>query len=63
MLIILHETNPETFWLTHVLRSFVVMCAVQYKATDFVAPGPGKYEIVYTPKNKNLPVSYFLLYG
>ena len=45
-----------------ILSSFVVMCAVQYKATDFVAPGPGKYEIVYTPKNKNLPVSYFL-YG
>lgn len=23
----------------------------QYKATDFVVPGPGKFEIVYTPEN------------
>ena len=24
---------------------------LQYKATDFVAPGEGKLELVYTPKN------------
>jgi len=23
----------------------------QYRATDFVAPGPGSFEMVYTPKN------------
>jgi len=23
----------------------------QYRATDFVVPGPGKFEVVYTPKN------------
>lgn len=29
----------------------------QYKATDFVVPGPGKVEMIYTPTN-GVPVKY-----
>ena len=37
-------------------------CYFQYKATDFVAEGPGKFEIVYTTKDgkeTRLPVFEF----
>jgi len=30
----------------------------QYRATDFVVPGPGKFEIVYTPANGGEKVTY-----
>lgn len=33
------------------------LCAPQYKATDFVVPGPGKVEMIYTPTNGE-PVKY-----
>lgn len=36
------------------------MCASpQYKATDFVVPGPGKVEMTYTPTNGE-PVKYVI---
>lgn len=34
--------------------------ADQYKATDFVVPGPGKVEIVYTPADGSKPVKYLV---
>ncbi|KAK2566320.1 Isocitrate dehydrogenase [NADP] cytoplasmic [Acropora cervicornis] len=34
--------------------------ADQYKATDFVVPGPGKVEIVYTPADGSEPVKYLV---
>ncbi|XP_016403062.1 isocitrate dehydrogenase [NADP] cytoplasmic-like, partial [Sinocyclocheilus rhinocerous] len=30
----------------------------QYKATDFVVPGPGKVEMTYTPKNGGEPLKF-----
>ncbi|XP_076857580.1 isocitrate dehydrogenase [NADP] cytoplasmic isoform X2 [Brachyhypopomus gauderio] len=30
----------------------------QYKATDFVVPGPGRVEITYTPKDGETPLKY-----
>lgn len=30
----------------------------QYKATDFVVPGPGKLEMTYTPAGGGAPVKY-----
>lgn len=30
----------------------------QYKATDFVAPGPGKFEIVFTPEDGSEKITY-----
>ncbi|KFM80125.1 Isocitrate dehydrogenase [NADP] cytoplasmic, partial [Stegodyphus mimosarum] len=30
----------------------------QYRATDFVVPGPGKVEVTYTPADGSAPVSY-----
>lgn len=35
------------------------MCSQQYKATDFVVPGPGKVEMTYTPTNGE-PVKYVI---
>uniref|UniRef100_A0A671YIS4 isocitrate dehydrogenase (NADP(+)) n=1 Tax=Sparus aurata TaxID=8175 RepID=A0A671YIS4_SPAAU len=35
------------------------MCSQQYKATDFVVPGPGKVEMTYTPTNGK-PVKYVI---
>jgi len=32
--------------------------ADQYKSTDFVVPGPGTFEIIYTPANGGKPVTY-----
>nr|XP_020636424.1 isocitrate dehydrogenase [NADP] cytoplasmic [Pogona vitticeps] len=32
----------------------------QYRATDFVVPGPGKVEMTYTPKNGGKPVTYLV---
>lgn len=29
----------------------------QYKSTDFIAPGPGKLQLVYTPKDGGQPVT------
>ena len=34
-------------------------CSPQYKATDFVVPGPGKLEMTYTPTNGE-PVKYVI---
>jgi len=31
---------------------------LQYKATDFVVPGPGKVEMTYTPKNGGEPLKF-----
>ena len=31
------------------------MCREQYRATDFVAPGPGKLQLVYTPQDGGEP--------
>lgn len=30
----------------------------QYRATDFVVPGPGKLEIKFTPENGGAPIEY-----
>ncbi len=30
----------------------------QYRATDFVVPGPGKLEMTFTPANGGPPVKY-----
>ncbi len=38
---------------------FLSMCSPQYKATDFVVPGPGKVEMTYTPTN-GAPVKYVI---
>lgn len=35
------------------------MFLLQYKATDFVVPGPGKVEMTYTPTN-GVPVKYLI---
>ncbi|XP_074856855.1 isocitrate dehydrogenase [NADP] cytoplasmic [Carettochelys insculpta] len=32
----------------------------QYRATDFVVPGPGKVEMIYTPKDGSKPVTYLI---
>ncbi|XP_033026218.1 isocitrate dehydrogenase [NADP] cytoplasmic [Lacerta agilis] len=32
----------------------------QYRATDFVVPGPGKVEMTYTPKNGGKPITYLV---
>ncbi len=46
---------------------FVCVCIVppcrhafgdQYKATDFVVPGPGRLEMTYTPADGGKPVKY-----
>lgn len=29
----------------------------QYRSTDYVVPGPGKLQLVYTPKDGSKPVS------
>jgi len=29
----------------------------QYRSTDFVAPGPGKLQLVYTPKDGSVPTT------
>ena len=29
----------------------------QYRSTDFVAPGPGKLQLVYTPKDGSAPTT------
>lgn len=34
--------------------------ADQYKATDFVVPGPGKVEMMYTPSDGSEPVKYLV---
>ena len=35
------------------------LCFRQYKATDFVVPGPGNLQITFTPKDKSQePISY-----
>ena len=31
---------------------------LQYKATDFVVPGPGKVELVYTPSGGGKPETF-----
>ena len=35
----------------------LIICAwrIQYRATDFVAPGPGKLQLVYTPEGGSKP--------
>ena len=30
---------------------------MQYRSTDFVAPGPGKLQLVYTPANGSEPTT------
>lgn len=30
---------------------------LQYRSTDFVAPGPGKLQLVYTPKDGSAPTT------
>jgi len=30
----------------------------QYRATDFVTPGPGKFQIVFTPEDGSKPITY-----
>lgn len=37
----------------------LVVCRPQYKATDFVVPGPGTVEMTYTPANGE-PVKYVI---
>ncbi|MGH0135351.1 UNVERIFIED_CONTAM: hypothetical protein FKN15_075428, partial [Acipenser sinensis] len=32
----------------------------QYRATDFVVPGPGRVEMMYTPKSGSQPVTYLV---
>lgn len=34
--------------------------SLQYRATDFVVPGPGKVEITYTPKDGTQKVTYMV---
>lgn len=36
------------------------MYVFQYKATDFVVPGPGKVEMMYTPSDGSEPVKYLV---
>lgn len=31
---------------------------LQYKATDFVVPGPGRVEMTYTPKDGGKPLNF-----
>ena len=33
------------------------LTALQYRSTDFVAPGPGKIQLVYTPADGGAPVT------
>ena len=33
---------------------------MQYKATDFVVPGPGEVEMVYTPADGGEPIRYLV---
>lgn len=34
------------------------MICLQYRATDFVVPKPGKVEVTYTPADGSAPVKY-----
>lgn len=36
-------------WAQTLLNLYLWSCSTQYKATDFVVPGPGKVEMIYTP--------------
>lgn len=36
------------------------MQCLQYKATDFVVPGPGEVEMLYTPSDGSKPIRYLV---
>lgn len=42
------------------LLNLTLLSFVQYRATDFVVPGPGKVEMTYTPKDGGKPVTYLV---
>lgn len=50
--------QPAFFFLCCINILFF-WCTPQYKATDFVVPGPGKVEMIYTPTNAE-PVKYVI---
>lgn len=38
----------------------IIFLLFQYKATDFLVPGPGKVEITYTPNDEGQPLKFLL---
>lgn len=56
------STRCRSCHLTHRLLRPSLMCNLfllfQYKATDFVVPGPGRLEMTYTPKDGGKPLNF-----
>jgi isocitrate dehydrogenase len=46
--------DPNAYTLPYGWRSDI---PPQYRSTDFVAPGPGKLQLVYTPKDGSAPTT------
>ena len=41
-----------------ILTTYIKISFLQYKATDFVVPAPGKLELFYTPSDGGKPIIY-----